>query len=310
VYSFHRKGSIRPPAVYSPFFGAIGRIKPLATNGDDSQILTPYSRTEVHSSPTGVVTVKFYRNFFKYVVHLADGPNKKSPGFNMAKILMTAIVADIRNKLNGSVFSKNRYGAYVRTKVTPVNPQTVSQQNVRNRLGTNASAWRGLTESQRQAWIAAAAAFPITDIYGNSKILSGSALYVKLNNNLAVTGTAPISDAPSPVAIPALVLGAFTAVGPDTSMSLAFTPTPVDTDFELVIQATPAVGPGISFVKNQYRQITSLAAAATSPANLLTAYQAVHGDFATGNKVFVRAFLVSTVTGQAGIPVSAMAIVS
>ena len=43
---------------------------------------------------------------------------------SMAKILTTAIVADIRNKLNGSVFSKNRYGAYVRTKVTPVNPQT------------------------------------------------------------------------------------------------------------------------------------------------------------------------------------------
>ena len=53
---------------------------------------------------------------------------------NMAKILMTAIVADIRNKLNGSVFSKNRYGAYVRTKVTPVNPQSTAQQNTRNNL--------------------------------------------------------------------------------------------------------------------------------------------------------------------------------
>ena len=42
----------------------------------------------------------------------------------MAKIKMTAIVADMRNKLNGSVFSRNRGGAYIRTKVTPINPQT------------------------------------------------------------------------------------------------------------------------------------------------------------------------------------------
>jgi hypothetical protein len=29
----------------------------------------------------------------------------------MAKVLFTAVVADMRNKLNGTVFSKNRYGA-------------------------------------------------------------------------------------------------------------------------------------------------------------------------------------------------------
>lgn len=228
----------------------------------------------------------------------------------MAKIKTTAIVADIRNKLNGSVFSKNRYGSYVRTKVTPVNPQSTAQQNVRNRLSTQAQAWRGLSESQRQAWINAAAGFPFTDIFGDTKILSGSALYVKLNNNLAGAGQAAISAPPSPVAIPALVLGTFTAAETAGAISLAFTDTPVPTGFSIMIDMTGNVGAGKSFVKNLFRRVTTVAAAATSPVTLTSAFAAVHGAPIEGQKIFVRAFLVSTVTGQAGIPVQAMAIVA
>lgn len=222
----------------------------------------------------------------------------------MAKILMTAIVADIRNKLNGSVFSKNRYGAYVRTKVTPVNPQSTAQQAVRNRLATNSQAWRGLTDAQRQAWIDAAANFPFTDIYGNTKILSGSALYIKLNNNLDQVGVAAITDAPAPVAIPAVAVSAMSAAAGTPALSLTFTPTPIPADFALVVQTTGNVGAGKSFVKNLYRFISFLDAAATSPANLLAAFEAVHGAPVAGQQIFAKVYMISKLTGQAGIPVS------
>lgn len=227
----------------------------------------------------------------------------------MAKILTTAIVADIRNKLNGSVFSKNRYGSYVRTKVTPVNPQSNSQQNVRNILSTQSQAWRGLTEDQRQSWIDAAINFPFTDIFGNSKILSGSTLFVKLNSNLVNAGVAPLTDAPSPAAIPQLTLGALTATAGTQALSQVFAATPVPADFKICVQATGNIGPGKNFVKNQFRTISYLAAAATSPANLLAAFTAVHGALVEGQKVFIRAFYVSTITGQAGIPVQTSTIV-
>lgn len=227
----------------------------------------------------------------------------------MAKILTTAIVADIRNKLNGSVFSKNRYGGYVRTKVTPVNPQSASQQNVRNQLSTNSQAWRGLTEAQRQGWITATSDFPFTDIFGNSKILSGSALYVKLNNNLNVTGTPAIASAPSPVAIPALVLGTISAAAGTGIVTVAFTDTPIPADFAMVIQTTGNVGPGKSFVKNLFRQVVVATAGSTSPLAITGAFAAVHGAPVEGQKIFVRAFLVSTTTGQAGIPVQGSTIV-
>lgn len=229
--------------------------------------------------------------------------------YEMAKILMTAIVADIRNKLNGSVFSKNRYGAYVRTKVTPVNPQTASQQLVRNQLSTNSQAWRGLTESQRLGWIAAAADFPTTDIFGNAKILSGNALYVRLNNNLNQIAQTAIADAPTPEAIPALVLDSVSADASTGVVSLDFTPTPVPAGFSIVIQATPNISAGVSFVKNRYRFISYIAAAATSPQALTVPYAAVHGAPVVGMKIFIRAFIVSNTTGQAGIPVTVSTIV-
>jgi hypothetical protein len=228
----------------------------------------------------------------------------------MAKILTTAIVADIRNKLNGSVFSKNRYGSYVRTKVTPVNPQTTSQQNVRSILSTLAQQWRTLTQAQRQSWIDAAPNFPFRDIYGNSKILSGSTLFQKLNNNLLQAGADIITGAPTPAEIPAIALTALTAAAGTPAMSLTFTPTPVPADNMIVLEATGNVPPGINFVKNKFRRIGIIDAAGTSPDNILAIWQAVHGDLVAGQKVFVRAKMLNTTTGQTGVPAQIMAIVA
>ena len=66
----------------------------------------------------------------------------------MAKIKMTAIVADMRNKLNGSVFSRNRGGAYIRTKVTPINPQTAAQVQARSLLTSLSQGFRSLSQAQ------------------------------------------------------------------------------------------------------------------------------------------------------------------
>lgn len=227
----------------------------------------------------------------------------------MAKVNFSGVATvDMRNKLNGSVYSKNRAGSYVRTKVTPVNPQTVAQQNVRNRLATMSQAWRALAESERQSWIDAAVNFPYTDIFGNSKTLSGFQLFVKLNVNLAITGTAQINSAPTPTEIPALAISALAADDSANTVIVTAT-TPVPAGFSLVIQATPNVTPGRSFVKNQYRQTQVFAAAAAGPFDISAAYVALFGDPVTGMKVSVRAFLISTTTGQAGIPVAATTIV-
>lgn len=229
----------------------------------------------------------------------------------MAKILFTAVVADMRNKLNGTVFSKNRYGAYTRTKVTPVNPQSADQQLVRGRFGARSAAWRGLTDSQRQSWIDGAASFPVFDIFGNSKILSGQALYNKLNLNLAQAGQAAITTCPAPVAITSLVSLAVTAGAGASEINVTAGIAAVPAGFSAIVTATPLYGAGISFVKNKFRFIDNLpATTAINPVDIFNEWEAKFGSLVAGQKLSVTMYLVSNTTGQAGVPFSAVAIVA
>lgn len=222
---------------------------------------------------------------------------------------MTAIVADIRNKLNGSVFSRNRYGAYVRTKVTPVNPQTAAQTNVRNRLSSNSQAWRGIGQPARDSWTNAAVNFPIRDIYGNSKILSGNALYVKLNNNLVNAGETALTNAPSPGLVGPVTIGVVAASAAGGTLSIIFTPATVAADTAIKVETTPNIAPGRSFVKNQFRQLGYIAASGTTPFAAGTLQVAKHGAMVQGDKIFTRLTMVNLLTGQMGIPVEQVSIV-
>lgn len=221
----------------------------------------------------------------------------------MAKILYSALVSDMRNKLNGSVMSKNRYGSYVRNKVTPTNPQTTAQVAARNRLATWSQAWRGITQPQRNGWISGASNFPIIDIFGNSKILAGNALFTQLNVNLALIAASSIDDLPTPVAIPAITSISITAASGTPTLSLVFAPSPVAAGFKMIVEATPPIPPSQLFVKNKFRVIATIASAATTPFNALTSYSAKFGNPVIGLVIYVRVRMVSSTTGQAGIPV-------
>lgn len=230
----------------------------------------------------------------------------------MARIKYSALVSDMRNKLNGSVLSKNRYGSYMRNKVTPVNPQTTEQQAARQRLGALSAAWGGLTESQRQSWNALAPSFPFSDIFGDQKILSGQVLFVKLNANLMKIGDAPLDAAPIKVDIPELLVTSVSAeqtAGAMTELDLTISQATIPAGYELAIYATPPVQPGKSFVKNLYRFIGSTPTAVAGVVDALSLWNARFGSVSTGQKIFVRVALVATASGQQGVPSQAETLV-
>lgn len=231
----------------------------------------------------------------------------------MAKIKYSALVSDMRNKLNGSVASANRYGSYLRNKVTPVNPQTSFQQAARQRLASFSASWRGLTQAERESWITGTKSFPFTDIFGDVKYLSGQTLYVKLNSNLDKIGSAAIDAAPLPAEIPVISASALTAEDTDgelTTLGLTFTPGTTPMGFAIAVYATPPVDPGINFVKPRFRFI-GVATNTAGAINLLTLYSARFGTVATtGQQVFVRLALVNTTTGQQGVPVEVQSFIT
>ena len=122
------------------------------------------------------------------------------------KLKFGAIVTDGRGKIGGHVASKNRAGAYLRTKVTPSNPNTVAQAQARGILASLSQAWGQLTDFQRKGWNEAVKEWGTTDIFGDIKKPSGINLFVKLNANLASVGMPQVSDVPAKAEVPSAII--------------------------------------------------------------------------------------------------------
>jgi hypothetical protein len=219
------------------------------------------------------------------------------------KVKWGAIVVDGRNKIGGHVASKNRAGSYFRTKVTPVNPRSTFQVNVRNRLGGLSSAWRGLTAAQRIAWNAAVSDYKKTDIFGDIRNPSGFNLYQKLNNNLVNIVQSQLTAPPLPEAVNAFTSVLFEADNSSQVMHITYAPA-IEADHSVLVFGTPAISPGISFVKSEFRQFDVINAADASPFEIGTEYIAKFGPIgAVGMQIFVQLVQVNWNTGQAGIPI-------
>lgn len=227
----------------------------------------------------------------------------------MALVKFSALISEMRNKLNGSVFSKNRGGNYLRNKVTPVNPQSSFQQNVRGVFAAISSAWRGLTQAQRDGWIAGAASFPYTDIFGDTRTLSGNALHQKLNQNLVLMGESQISVCPLPEAVPLAEALSATAAPAGGAVTLTLDDATVPTGYQLQVWATPGLSQGKQFVKNELRALGYFTLT-TGVATLTTEYAARFGNLVAGQKVTFRAVYVSETTGQQGQATEVAAIVA
>lgn len=226
----------------------------------------------------------------------------------MAKF-KSALLSAISGKIAGLKFSHNPSGAYVGPFRPPTNPNTVSQQLVRQTLSTNSGAWRGLTVDQRNAFIENKGNFPAVDALGDTFIPSGQNIFVGLNQNLASIGEPTIADVPVPVDVPgfspAFILVADTGSG---TWTVTFDPA-IDADTKIIVTATAALSAGVTFVKTEFRIIAVLDIADTTPKDLATEYIAKFGQLPpVDSKSFVQFKPVDKATGIAGIPLKASAI--
>lgn len=183
----------------------------------------------------------------------------------------------------GVTSSHNRYGQYRRRKAIPVNPSSSYQGAVRARIASSAAAWRSLTDAQRAGWTTLAQQINKTDSLGQSHSMTGFNCYCMVNNHCLTAGdaaltTAPLLQTPTP---PATVTITLTSA----AMSVAYTATPLAAGQRLFSYASGGMSAGRSFNKN-LKLIAVSAAAAVSPAVLLTAYSARYGAPVTGQKIF------------------------
>ncbi len=121
----------------------------------------------------------------------------------MALVKFGGIAVDARGSIASTVFSRNRYGNYIRARVAPVNPQSPRQSDIQAIVAEVSSRWLFVaTLLQRVAWNLFAANVPTTNKLGEVINLSGFNQYVKSNVALGNSGLAYVDDAPTIFALP------------------------------------------------------------------------------------------------------------
>lgn len=228
----------------------------------------------------------------------------------MAKVKFSALVSEMRNKLNGSVFARNRGGAYLRTKVTPTNPQSIAQVQARSLLTQFSQGWRSLTQAERDAWNSVVDQWATTDVFGDIVNPTGSTLYTRLNINISNAGGTAITSPPTPTGADALANLTLTADSAAPEVVITTLPGTVPAGHALYVEATAQLSPGISNAKSKFRTIASINPATVGPFDVISEYTAKFGALVAGQKMFVRCKLINRATGEVSQSLVASAIVA
>lgn len=202
----------------------------------------------------------------------------------------------LSGRASGNVYARN---GRVRGMTVPKLVQNSNTQRVRSLFGTNSSAFRNLTENQIREWNGVKG-FTTVDRFGNEVVMSGKMLFVSLNQNLKLVGAASLTNPPTPVGV--IGLTSLTA-NPDATSGdfiIDFTATPVPAGSAMLISATAPVSKTITRPgRSAFRDISIQPAATATGFDLWPEYTGRFGTPAVGTRIFVRAIIISTVTGQA-----------
>jgi len=232
----------------------------------------------------------------------------------MAKVQFGNIVADARNAVGGVVYSRNTWGAYIRQKVSPVQPRSPRQVEMRANLTELSKRWGTvLTEAQREAWRQFGAAFPIVDVFGNTVSLTGIAAYQRVNRVRALLGLPPLDDPPANMDVTAPESAelqiTYTGTPPALSLKVVFMPSPAPSGHHVEVWATKPLSPGRAFVSSELRLLKVSPAAQASPLDITLEYLSRFGEPAAGQKIFVEVRFANSANGAQSRGLRAWAIV-
>lgn len=236
----------------------------------------------------------------------------------MALVKMGALAQDVRGSLNGTVFSRNKGGAYVRSKVSPVQPVSTASSQSRAIFAALSQRWSTtLTASQRAAWIAFASTHTFVNVFGDAITISGIAMYMSVNRAIGEVGKTYIDDPPSTFAVPAVtdsaIAGTITAGVLSALTNTTHASAAMPANGTLYVFATPPISGGANPQESDFRLINAVPySAITLTTALLAAYNARFGTpgVNVSNKIFFRLAILDWSTGAIGVGVTVQATLS
>lgn len=192
--------------------------------------------------------------------------------------------------IGGTVYSHNRFGAYIRPRTIPVNPSTERQVDIRNAARALSIAWQNtLTQGQRDAWDVYAANVGWQNQLGEAVNLTGLNHYIRSNTVMVSLGFARTDAAPVIFNLATAELAlTCTASEATQQLTIAFDDTAVWANepgaFQHFYMGLPQNG-GIKFFAGPYKYIVSGAGVvpAVSPIVATTPF-----PFAAGQRIWIR----------------------
>ncbi len=190
-------------------------------------------------------------------------------------------------KLGLTVTWQGRNGQLRRILVTPRNPRTDSQLEVRELLQHQARAFEALADGQQDAWNTAAASIRSVPTLGQSGPLTGLQLFIRINCKLGLLGMEPVAVPPTAPQFPGLAPQSL--VSTNTAGVIALTLTcPSSPGESTVLRASPPQNSAVRRCRN-YRIIGVCPAPALGSADITALYTARFGVVPAGKRIFVRA---------------------
>jgi hypothetical protein len=190
-------------------------------------------------------------------------------------------------KLGLTVTWPGRNGLIRRILVTPKNPRTDRQLEVRDLLVQQARRFDALTDAQQDAWNVAAAGYQSTPTLGQSGPLTGLQLFVRINCKLSLLGQDAVDAPPAAPQFPAVAPQSLviTNTGGVVAVKLIC---PTNPGENTVLRASPPQNSAVRACRN-FRIIGTCPAPAQGSADITSLYVAEFGAVPVGKRLFVQA---------------------
>ena len=227
----------------------------------------------------------------------------------MAKFTPGPMVAAVSGSVGGTVFSRNRGGAYTRNRAVPITSTTSFALNAKERFATESEFWQTLTAAQRASWDAFALQRPITDTLGFSRHLTGHQSFVGINSRRAAFSDARLLVPPITSAPTGLTSMSITADIGSGAVSVIFAASPLGAADHLYISCAVTNSAGINYVSNLLRLIGESAAAETTPFDMESLVTARLGTLTVGQTLHALVSVYDDATGLLSLPLRARAAV-
>ena len=215
----------------------------------------------------------------------------------MAKITPGPLAGVVSGKIGNTVFSRGRYGPYIRNRMIPTSSQSAATLDVRGRLAYLSKYWGGLAAASKVAWKTWAATHPVIDRLGASQVLSANAAFIQLNSRIIQAAGTLITLPPVGTSPTSLTSASVVSDVSDNTYTITFAATPLAANTCLAVWAAVVDSPGREYYKNLLKLVKVSAAAQATGLNVDTQIDLRFGQNIAAQVVYMELEVWSSLTG-------------